>query len=84
MDRRSADAGHHRLTWLAGAALLAATPGVAFAQQSEAESKGVFSIVVENDSLSSGADRNYTSGIKLAYVSEADRVPGWQRRYSAS
>lgn len=79
MDRRSADAGHHRLTWLAGAALLAATPGVAFAQQSEAESKGVFSLVVENDSLSSGADRNYTSGIKLAYVSEADRVPSWLR-----
>ena len=25
MDRGSPDAGHHRLTWLAGAALLAAT-----------------------------------------------------------
>jgi len=81
MDRGSADAGHHRLThWLGGAAALAAlSPGVAYAQDSraEAESKGVFSIVVENDSLSSGADRNYTSGIKFAYVSEADRVPGW-------
>jgi hypothetical protein len=62
---------------LAGAALLAALPGVASAQ--EAASKGVFSLEVENDSLSSGADRNYTSGIKLAYVSPSDRVPGWLR-----
>lgn len=37
----------------------------------------MFSFVVENDSLSSGADRNYTSGIKLAYVSQVDEVPGW-------
>ena len=65
--------------WLAGAALVAALPGAAFAQQSEAESKGVFSLVVENDSLSSGADRNYTSGVKLAYVSPAERVPRWLR-----
>lgn len=55
------------------------TPAAAFAQDAdrEAESKGVFSLVVENDSLSSGADDNYTSGIKLAYVSEVDEVPGW-------
>ena len=79
MDRRQADAGHHRLKWLAGAALMAALPGQALAQQSEAESKGVFSLVVENDSLSSGADRNYTSGVKLAYVSPAERVPRWLR-----
>lgn len=79
MDRRSADAGHHRLKyWLGGAALLAAmSPGAALAQDADAADKGVFSLVVENDSLSSGADRNYTSGIKLAYVSEVDEVPGF-------
>jgi hypothetical protein len=81
MDRGQADAGHHRLKlWLGGAALLAAcAPGAAFAQdtRTEAQSEGVFSLVVENDSLSSGADRNYTSGIKLAYVSEVEEVPGW-------
>jgi hypothetical protein len=55
--------------------LLTALPGAAFAQ--DADSKGVFSLTVENDSLSSGADRNYTSGIRLGYVSEADRVPDW-------
>lgn len=87
MDRRSTDAGHHRLKpalglW-ASAALLAALPGVASAQEATGEraaaAKGVFSLVVENDSLSSGADRNYTSGIKLAYVSPAEGVPNWLR-----
>lgn len=77
MDRGQADAGHHRLKrLLTGAALMAALPGVAFAQE-EADNRGVFSIAVENDSLSSGADRNYTSGIKLAYVSPAEGVPDW-------
>jgi lipid A 3-O-deacylase len=81
MDRGSADAGHHRLKhWLGGAAVLAAmSPGAALAQDVDAADKGVFSIVVENDSLSSGADRNYTSGIKLAYVSQVDEVPGFLR-----
>lgn len=60
----------------AGAALLTALPGAAFAQ-SEPETKGVFSLTVENDSLSSGDDRNYTSGIRLGYVSPAEGVPDW-------
>jgi lipid A 3-O-deacylase len=79
MDRGSADAGHHRLkAWASGAVLLAAmTPAAAFAQDAERDDRGVFSLVVENDSLSSGADDNYTSGIKLAYVSQVDEVPGW-------
>lgn len=81
MDRGSADAGHHRLKhWLGGAALLAAmSPTAALAQDAEAGNSGVFSIVVENDSLSSGADRNYTSGIKLAYVSQVDELQGVKR-----
>jgi len=88
MDRRSADARHHRLIqprlglWTS-AALLAALPGAAWAQEHTneraPEAKGVFSLAVENDSLSSGADRNYTSGIKLAYVSPAEGVPDWLR-----
>lgn len=43
------------------------------------ESKGTLTLVGENDSLSSGADRNYTSGIKLAYVSPVDATPAWVR-----
>ena len=79
MDRGQADAGHHRLKKLmAGAALLAALPSAAFAERPD-EEKGVLSLAVENDSLSSGADRNYTSGIKLAYVSPSEGVPDWLR-----
>jgi lipid A 3-O-deacylase len=79
MDRRQADAGHHRLKrLLTGAALMAALPGVAYADR-PADEKGVLSIAVENDSLSSGADRNYTSGIKIAYVSPSEGVPDWLR-----
>jgi lipid A 3-O-deacylase len=79
MDRGSADAGHHCLKlWLGGAAAFAAlAPGAALAQDANAADKGVFSLAVENDSLSSGADRNYTSGIKLAYVSQLEDVPDW-------
>ncbi|HYD86721.1 MAG TPA: lipid A deacylase LpxR family protein [Vitreimonas sp.] len=55
--------------------MLTALPGAAFAQ--DADTKGVFSLTVENDSLSSGADRNYTSGIRLGYVSPAEGAPDW-------
>ncbi|MBY0563667.1 MAG: lipid A deacylase LpxR family protein [Hyphomonadaceae bacterium] len=78
MDRRQADARHHRLTaWGAAvAALAAALPSTAFAERLP-EEKGVLSLAVENDSLSSGDDDNYTSGIKLAYVSPSAGVPDW-------
>ena len=77
MDRGQANPGHHRLRKWAGTALLAALPGAAFAEDRPAEEKGVLSLAAENDSLSSGADRNYTSGIKLAYVSPSEGVPDW-------
>jgi hypothetical protein len=82
MDRGQADAGHHRLigakraSWLLGAALFV-FPQLAYAEDRPAEQKGVLSLAVENDSLSSGADRNYTSGVKLAYVSPSLGVPDW-------
>ena len=42
------------------------------------DQQGVVSLVVENDSLSSGADRNYTSGIELSYTSPTNaRIPPW-------
>lgn len=80
MDRGQAHARHHRLiSWAAGAAIIAAWSGAASAEDRPAEQKGVLSIAVENDSLSSGADRNYTSGIKIAYVSPSEGVPPWLR-----
>jgi lipid A 3-O-deacylase len=62
---------------LAASAALVATP--AFAYERSEEQKGTLTLVGENDSLSSGADRNYTSGIKLAYVSPVNVMPKWVR-----
>lgn len=77
MDRKSAHARHHRVKRALLLTALAAFPAAAFADDRPAEEKGVLSFVGENDSLSSGADRNYTSGVKLAYVSPAAGVPDW-------
>jgi hypothetical protein len=84
MDRRPADARHHRLKALMTGAALGMLPAAAFAQttpeaRERADSEGVFSLVLENDSLSSGADRNYTSGIELSYTSPATNpnIPRW-------
>jgi len=64
-----------------GAALTLGLPGMALAQDGEdgdsAYQPGVFSLIVENDSLSSGNDRNYTSGFKFAYVRPTGDVPDW-------
>ncbi len=79
MDRRSTHAGYHRLAAIFAGATALIAPGIAQAEDRPSEQKGVFSLVVENDSLSSGADRNYTSGIKLAYVSPAEALPDWLR-----
>lgn len=52
-------------------------PQTAHAQEAEGDDAGVFSLIVENDSLSSGNDRNYTSGIKFTYVRPTGDIPGW-------
>jgi hypothetical protein len=57
-------------------ALLPATARAAEPCQPSSDEEGVFSLVVENDSLSSGADRNYTSGVEAGYVSPNNcRIP---------
>jgi hypothetical protein len=63
---------------LAATAAAFATP--AMAEDRPDNEKGTLTLVGENDSLSSGADRNYTSGIKLAYVSPVDVMPKWVRK----
>lgn len=58
--------------------VFAALPGAAWAERAPVDPEGVFSLVVENDSLSSGSDRNYTSGIEFGYTSpNNNRVPQW-------
>lgn len=64
-----------RLALAASAAFV--TP--AFAEDRPDDVKGTLTLVGENDSLSSGADRNYTSGIKVEYVSPVNVMPKWVR-----
>ena len=60
---------------LAPQAACAQTPSDGF---DRTDQEGVISLIVENDSLSSGADRNYTSGIELSYTSPNNaRIPRW-------
>lgn len=70
------------LLFLAG--MLAATPAcdsgaadpISTAAPSKAE-PAAWSLTAENDSMATGADRNYTSGIELSYVAPLDDVPAW-------
>jgi hypothetical protein len=59
---------------LAGAAVALTLPAAA---QRAHDAKGTLTLVAENDSLSSGADRNYTSGVKASYVGPLDVFPKW-------
>lgn len=71
MDRRPPHARHYRVTAIIAGAIVAWLPATANAAppcQTTDDEKGVASLVVENDSLSSGADRNYTSGVEFGYV----------------
>lgn len=42
------------------------------------DEKGIFNIVIENDSFA-GSDRDYTNGIRLSWVSSEDNMPDWTR-----
>jgi hypothetical protein len=46
--------------------------------QEDDDSKGILNIVVEND-LVSGKDENYTNGIRFAWISSEEGVPGLAR-----
>lgn len=67
-----------RLFLAASAAVFTATPGWA---ERAPETKGALTLIGENDSLSSGADRNYTSGVKVEYVSPVGVLPKWARGF---
>jgi lipid A 3-O-deacylase len=44
----------------------------------EEDDKGIFNIVVENDTFA-GADRDYTNGIRLSWLSSEENMPQWTR-----
>ena len=54
--------------------------GAAHAQRTESDG-GAFTLVVENDLFSSdGQDRNYSSGLKVAYLTPPNAEPRWAKR----
>jgi lipid A 3-O-deacylase len=52
--------------------IIASTP--AFAE--EKDDKGVFNVVIENDKFA-GSDRDYTNGIRFAWLSSEEQMPHW-------
>ncbi len=60
-----------------GALAAAAGPALAVDCETPADCKGVLTVTGENDSLSSGADRNYTNGLRISYVGPVGALPKW-------
>lgn len=67
-----------RLIVLAVYFLAIASPALAEEKLREDDSKGIFNIVIEND-LFAGSDRDYTNGIRFAWISSEENMPDWTR-----
>lgn len=59
--------------------MAAALPACAATQPAARDSDHILTLSVEND-LFLGEDNNYTSGVRLAYLSPEDQVPDWLSR----
>ena len=62
------------------AALLIFISAPAFAEKAweDKDDKGIYSVVIENDSFA-GADRDYTNGIRFSWLSPEANTPNWAR-----
>ena len=66
--------------WI-GVAFVSACMALSAAGAPRESGGGAFTLVVENDLFSAnGQDRNYTSGLKAAYLTPAGAEPRWARR----
>lgn len=63
---------------LAAILLTVASASLAAEARKEEDDKGIFNVVVENDSFA-GADRDYTNGIRFSWISAEEHVPSWAR-----
>ena len=61
---------------LAGYVLIAPTIAKSAEEHKEEDSKGILSLVIENDSFT-GSDSDYTSGVRLALLSSEENLPSW-------
>ena len=55
-----------------------ALPALAAEDVREQDNKGIFSVVIENDSFA-GTDRDYTNGIRFSWLSSEENMPAWSR-----
>src|SRR5688572_1707209 len=72
--------------FLAALILLGATSAKAVEPAPERDGppddRGIFTFSYEND-IVSGEDNNYTNGIRIAYLSPEENIPGWLERGAA-
>lgn len=52
------------------------SPALAAEDVREEDDKGIFNVVIEND-IFAGSDNDYTNGIRFAWLSSKDYMPGW-------
>lgn len=52
------------------------SPALAAEDVREEDDKGIFNIIIEND-IFAGSDSDYTNGIRFAWLSSEDHMPGW-------
>lgn len=67
-----------RSAWALVGALVFFPASLYAAEQQEKDDKGIFNIVWEND-IFAGTDRNYTNGVRFAWLSSEEDMPYWAR-----
>jgi lipid A 3-O-deacylase len=67
----------HAVALAAALAAAAAAAGPGYA--ADGAGRGSLALLVENDSLASGTDRNYTSGVQLTWRAGYEEAPGFLR-----
>jgi lipid A 3-O-deacylase len=56
--------------------LIVTSPAFAAEERTEEDDKGIFNVVWEND-IFAGSDRDYTNGIRFAWLSSEENMPDW-------
>ncbi|MDX2073781.1 MAG: lipid A deacylase LpxR family protein [Alphaproteobacteria bacterium] len=52
------------------------SPALAAEEVREEDDKGIFNVVIEND-IFAGSDSDYTNGVRFAWLSSEENMPGW-------
>jgi lipid A 3-O-deacylase len=69
---------HPITTYIFWTVLTVASPAFAAVERIAEDDKVIFNVVIEND-VFAGADRDYTNGIRFAWLSSEENMPAWSR-----